>query len=391
MSGNEAPSIYHQWCGLSVLAGAVRRNIWIDSTYFDYFPNMYIVLVGPPAIKKGTAMNAAKRMLSQVGPRIKFAHDSTTREALIDALRDSYIGDLGYSAISAFSSEFGTMLQSSQAAMIDFLTSIYSDYDRQNFVHGTVGRGERIVVKPYFNLIACTTPDFINRSLPSYSIGTGFTSRVLFVYCDKPGKLVARPKLTPEQEKLYPQLVMDLKHIATLQGEVRWSDESEKWFDKWYGGRRAEIEGADIRLAGFIGRKPLHVQKVAMLLGVSQRNDLTLRVEDLERALAMMEQLEPGVRKLFCSVGRNIFAPITHRIAEQLVERGEPGLRISALLMRNLGDVDSEELQRNIDTLRTLDLVQIIPAGKPQDCIIRPLDKCYDYVLGNWQPEAENV
>ena len=47
---SESPREFHLWTGIWTLAGALRRRVWIDMRKFQWTPNFYIVLVGPPGI-----------------------------------------------------------------------------------------------------------------------------------------------------------------------------------------------------------------------------------------------------------------------------------------------------------------------------------------------------
>jgi len=49
-SFSEAPDKMHFWVGVSTIAGALRRRVWIDQGYFQWTPNFYIVFVSPPGI-----------------------------------------------------------------------------------------------------------------------------------------------------------------------------------------------------------------------------------------------------------------------------------------------------------------------------------------------------
>ena len=46
----EAPKHMYFWAGVSAIAGALRRKVWIDQAYFRWYPNFYICLVAPPGI-----------------------------------------------------------------------------------------------------------------------------------------------------------------------------------------------------------------------------------------------------------------------------------------------------------------------------------------------------
>jgi hypothetical protein len=171
---------------------------------------------------------------------------------------------------------------------------------------------------------------------------------------------------------------------------MRFTDESGDWYDTWYKSRRKEIVTADKRLAGYMGRKPIHVLKAAMMLSVSQRDDLILTVDDLQRAVRMIESLEPGLRRLFCAIGRNVFAPITHRILEQL-SSAPHGITVSDLLMLNIGDVDYDDLKRNLSTAYMLGMALPMQTGvqKALDVVVTITPKGREYIKGNWSAEDE--
>ena len=59
----EAPMHMHFWSGVSAVAGALRRRVWIDQAYFKWYPNFYIVLVAPPGIvSKSTTVGIAMNL-----------------------------------------------------------------------------------------------------------------------------------------------------------------------------------------------------------------------------------------------------------------------------------------------------------------------------------------
>ena len=40
---SESPKQFHFWSAVSAIAGALRRQVWIDQRQFQWTPNMYIV------------------------------------------------------------------------------------------------------------------------------------------------------------------------------------------------------------------------------------------------------------------------------------------------------------------------------------------------------------
>ena len=82
---SEASKAYLIWCAVAAIASSAQRKICLRWGQEVYYPNFYIVLVGPPgAGRKGTAMSPAIRLLQEIG--VNLAPDSVTREQLIRRL-----------------------------------------------------------------------------------------------------------------------------------------------------------------------------------------------------------------------------------------------------------------------------------------------------------------
>ena len=130
---SESPTRYHIWCFLGVVAAALQRKVWIDMNFFKVFPNMYVVLVGPPGVKKTTAIRIATNLVSS-NPDIHISADATTREALIKAMKDaqqtiSFEGSemkIGFhSSLTIVSEELSVFLGKENHALLSFLTNLY--------------------------------------------------------------------------------------------------------------------------------------------------------------------------------------------------------------------------------------------------------------------------
>ena len=79
----EAPDSYHLWTGLSILASAVRRNIFLNQGVYYLFPNLFVILVAPAGkIGKSTVIRMGRTILQEV-PDVYIGPDSVTREELI--------------------------------------------------------------------------------------------------------------------------------------------------------------------------------------------------------------------------------------------------------------------------------------------------------------------
>jgi hypothetical protein len=304
----------HFWSGVSAVAGALRRRVWIDQAYFRWHANHYLVFVAPPGIvSKSTTVSIAMDLLRKV-PGIKFGPDVVTWPALVTAFAASaeafeYSGEWHTQcALTLESSEFGNLVNPQDREMLDLLITLW-DSKTGGFRKVTKGSGNDLVENPWINLIACTTPAWIAGNFPEHVIGGGFTSRCLFVYTDTKEKYVAYPALSvpPDLHEKAARLTADLEHIATnLVGPYLLSSDAIEWGETWYQHHYAHPpEGlSDDRFGGYLARKQTHVHKLAMVLASGQRDQMVITADDLAMADIMVTQLEPDMPKVFSKIGR---------------------------------------------------------------------------------------
>lgn len=332
-SAGEAPRRMYFWTGVSTLAGALRRRVWIDQAYFRWSPNFYIILVGPPGVvAKSTTAAIGMNLLRRV-PGIKFGPDVVTWQALVQAFADSteifQVGDTyeTMSAITIESSEFGNFLNPADKDMVDLLVNLW-DGRQGKFEKKTKMAGNDSVENPWINLIACTTPAWIAGNFPEYMIGGGFTSRCLFVYAQEKEKYVAYPALHVPAgwREMSDKLVADLEYISiTIAGDyvltpgaVAWGEE---WYAHHYSHRPPELD--DERFGGYIARKQTHIHKLAMVLAASQRDEREIVEDDLKVANQMVTDLEQDMPLVFSKIGRTDASLQTDRLLSMIARKGK--------------------------------------------------------------------
>jgi hypothetical protein len=370
---NEAPEEFHLWMALTTIAGVLRRNVSFDMGYFTVYPNLYTVLVSPPGrCKKSTAMRISREFLRKVDG-INFTSDSISRERLIQDLSQCLKDD--QSPMTAYSSEFASLLTTSGMDMVVFLTDIYDS--PSEWSHKTKMGGTQKIIAPYLNLAGGTTPDWIARSLPLDTVGIGLTSRVLFVYQDTPRKRPPRPKLTPEQIKLGDLLTYDLRLISTISGEYKLDSEAEKVFDSWYEDRLDNPNtSGDPRLNGYFERKPVHVLKVAMIVAASRHSNLLITVDDLQLTWGLLERTEARMPKVFAAVGKNVLAFDLVQIVDAVAAGGPAGITERELMQRFVHNVRREEMAEILATLIQMGTVFVQQvSGKPSVVKLKQYDQ----------------
>jgi len=324
---SEAPDIFHFWTGVSVIAGALGRRVWIDMGYFQWTPNFYIFFVAPPGVVgKSTTADIGISMLREIDG-VKFGPTIVTWQALIMALAEAQqlvpMDDGTFepmACITVSASELGVFFNPQDREMVDLLVDLW-DGKRGPMKKSTKTQGEDVVENPWMNIIGCTTPSWIAGNVPEYMIGGGFTSRSIFLYAEHKRQLVAYPGEVRSSKARWEQrqsLLHDLKMIAELKGQYRLSKEAFVWGTEWYkkhwlGGRPLHM--ASERYGGYIARKQTHIHKLAMVIAAAQSHTLTIEAQHLILAEQFITSIEPDMQKVFKQVGA--FAEV--RVIQEII------------------------------------------------------------------------
>lgn len=315
---SEAPDAFHFWTGVSTIAGAVRRRVWVDEYIYDITPNFYIILVAPAGVAtKSTTVNLGQSLLEKV-PYVKFGPNSGSWQGIGDALQESIMyfklnpddeteKPIPMSPLTIVASELGTFLRPEDSHAMSFLTDTW-DGKRHTFRHKTKHSGEIGVVNPWMNIIGATTPTWIRNNVPEEMIGEGLFSRIIFVAEDTKRKLVARPSKEIRSQEFYrleEWLIEDLIHISNLVGKMDYTPEADEWMTNWYAehNRHRPIHMASDRFSGYLSRKQTHLIKLAMILSIAQRDTLMLECKDLDEANSILAGTEQSMLKVFESIG----------------------------------------------------------------------------------------
>lgn len=307
----EAPISYHMWSMLSVIATCLRRKVWFNMGDFDYFPNMYVVLVGPPGrAKKSTAINQAMRLITNFDLRV--SADSITREALIrDIKQAEQITQIGVSnlkthaSLTIVSKELSVFLGTGNHDLLALLTDLYDAPEKWEYK--TKGSGVDTINGIWLNLLGASTPDWLVGSIPITAIGGGFTSRVIFVVEQDTKCKIPRPKVSTALKSLKEDIKHDLEEISLLSGEYTMTQEAGEMFDAWYM-KGNDYSKIDKKFWGYMERKPAHLIKVSMLVAASSSNDMVITKDHVTVALSLLDGIEPRMIEAFGAAGRSEIA-----------------------------------------------------------------------------------
>ena len=363
----EPPRLFRKWTAISCLASALQRKVRVDwGTALTFFPNFYVVLVGPSATGKGTAMNPGLNILTEV-PAVRMSAQATSLQALIRHLKDTNLTDINpitgeqqfHSSLTIFSKEFTVFLGYHNRELMAALCDWY-DCDRR-WAYETISRKREEINGVWVNMIAGTTPDLIRSSLPIESIGGGLTSRIIFVYEEKADKLVTLPTETSAERDLFTCLTRDLEQISLLSGSFNWTSGFVELWDSWCRNASVNPPFVDSKFDGYNGRRRVHLMKLSMIHAVSRRmSELVLTQDALLEAIDTLNEVEKKMNLVFKGVGKSDISDIVHRATTFLTTSPIKTVTISQFMRHFENDLDKFMLDRIVSTLEVSRIVRVI-------------------------------
>lgn len=342
---SEAPSYMHFWAGVSLLASVVQRKVYLNMGTFEYIPNFYIIFVASPGIAtKSVTIAPVAAFLRQFAKQgIYLSKASTTWQEFIQSFAQAttsvaYPEDGGlrthYNAISIMASELGTFLDFSNADLINHLTELW-DGRRGKFEKGTKTQGNDIIFSPVLNLLGGTTPAWIENNFETFMIGSGFTSRTIFIYANEKSQFIPYPDKLAKSigfdiVQWHDDLLYDLRIISKLCGKFELTQEATDYGEELYIQIQTKLANGGLSddLQGFYARKQGHIHKLAMLLAISERSDLSLDRYHLETAEQIISGAESSRTETLSTVGQTRESKIIADIRRALAQTEKIEIRV---------------------------------------------------------------
>lgn len=328
----EAPREMHFWTGVSVLAGALRRKVWLDMKKFVWYPSFFIIFVAPPGVvSKSTTVDIGMELLKQV-PGINFGPDVVTWQALAQSFAAAgeefeFEGSFyPMSPLTLVASELGCLIDPQDRQMINFYIELWDG--RKGIEKVTKGSGSDSINAPWVNMLGCTTPHWIADNMPLAIVGGGFTSRCIFIYQDTKEQYIPFVDEVAhlQDAQLRQELIQDLEHIAaSIAGPFTITAEARNWYRPVYEAfwKDTASRVGDTLLEGYAARKQTHLFKLAMILSVSQRDDRVINDYDLQLAHTMLGSLEPTMNRVFANIGKSEEAVHMDKLIAIIKARGK--------------------------------------------------------------------
>jgi hypothetical protein len=365
---SEPPVLFRKWAAISSIASALQRKVRVElGLSLTFYPNLYIVLVGPSATGKGTAMKFASDIIEKI-PTIRLSAQATSLQALIRRMKETNLTDINvvtgdqtyHSSLTIFSTEFTVFLGYHNQELIAALCEWYDCHNR--WVYETIARKKEEVVGVWVNLFAGTTPDAIQASLPIESIGGGLTSRIIFVVEEKRAKLVVVPTITERQLQLQQMLVYDLEAINRMSGIMEYTEGFLATYSDWCYYAENHRPFYDKKFDGYCGRRRKHLITLSMVCCASRGDEMIMTSEDIDRAITLLAEVEVKMGKVFKGMGRSAISDLISDAVVYVANSPVPDIPLFQFAKYFEGDMDKIEMERVITTLEAMNTVKICKA-----------------------------
>ena len=358
---SESPKCFLRWTALAGISAVAQRKIWIDWGDLRWYPNLYVILAGPPATRKSTAMKDMKNFLMEAG--VPIGADAITREKFIRRLGESQTtvmtDEMGsffnHCSISLWSSELSSLINKSTEQIIMDLTDLYDAPERWEY--DTKHQGTDVVYGCYVSFIAATTPTSFRYIVPTSAIGSGFTSRVIFVCARAKEKRSPCPTFASSDagQEIKAFIMQRLLDIYASSGVFK----GTKGFAERYVTVYSEMPDTPPfdpdNFAHYWDRRMQNIMKLSMLFALSRGagcngNPHVLDVMDFDRAYNTLTTAEKDMPLIFADFGRSKMAGVLQKVLD-IAGSSVGGVLVTDLTKRLIKDVSSYELQTIIDTL----------------------------------------
>jgi len=307
-ANQEAPTIFHKYVGIFLLAAVTQRKVWLDRGSYQIYPNFYLFFVADSGgCRKSVANGIGIELLHEVNHRLgknayaqnlSIFHERLTLEGLMDQLnkviivppewqipfdkRNSTKTIANGSAIIV-ADELTNLFNSSAYSkdLLAFFTAAYTCKSNLSFL--TRNHGNCQVRNPFINILAATTPDQFGVAIPEDAKKSGFLGRTLVITSKGTGNRISYPTLRMDLQEF---LLEYLIKVSQVYGKMVMEPDAEIYFNEWYQNLPFELPPG--MLAAFYQRIHDHIFRVAMILSLAESTKLIIRKKHLEMAMEMI-------------------------------------------------------------------------------------------------------
>ena len=260
-SNNDAPKLFHLLTGLFLISSIVKNQLYLNPFgASNIYPNLYFLFVAPSGHRKSTAINIGKDLLTNFDESLLLPDSVASYEAYLNCFVNQPQSSM---VISEFSRFMRRLSREQMGGVKDILTEIY-DCPSSHKVFSK-GEGAFNIEYPCINLMAATTPAWLEGNTKIEDWQEGFMSRFIIAYATRED-FKGISERTVEEKQAQEKIISWFDRVEKITGSMDFSevqDELNEEVKNKYKQNKEEI------LTGFYNRAADYLIKFSMLYQVS--------------------------------------------------------------------------------------------------------------------------
>lgn len=370
------PAVWIDLGWLFTCAAALERRVWFGQlAEKPLFPNLYVVLVGPPATGKGLILDCIEKFLKHHKRKvtaeeleksiekgedlyaISHGPNDITYERLCFRM-SSAIKRITYKEIIDGKSVTKFYTQSPMVFTLAELDSLFKKdapkvpkflleaYDCKDYDYETKHQGQDKIKSACLSFAAGCTPESISEATKFKIFTDGFVSRTIFAFEKRPRK---NPywleELTPDQVRVKEHLLTHIGRLTQLFGQIQVDSAARAWMAEWYKSKMDEVGNCPSpKMQQFYSRLRVHSMKFAAAFHFAESTDLYVPLSCFEKSVALLDYLANQMKWGFSMAGRNELHPVTISVGKFINSASAPVSR-AELMGEFASDITIKELE----------------------------------------------
>lgn len=363
----ESPTSFWKWSAYAAIAAVLRDSCYIMMGDKPLFPNIYVLLLADSAVqRKDNPVNTSAALI-QIVNNTKVINGRSSIQGILDELAkgetDKQTGVIkkGGSAVWIAPEMSAGIVNDPEA--IKILTDIYTF--REKYDSRLRTQANFSIKNICFSFLAASNEELLRDVYDIKATMGGLLGRTFLITPNefRPGNSLFRidsKRMIFERKHLEEHL----KKISLLHGEFQVDDEAIQYYDDWYIPFRQSYEKQGDR-SGISGRIHTSVVKLAMLIAVSETDNLCIHKHHMKQAIQECVDLIPNYKKFVMSSGKSSLSEIATVVLSALYEAKNRELSRKEILQRfwNVFDQGAETLDKLITTLEQGGMIEIFVEG----------------------------
>lgn len=347
---SEPPTICHRWSCLTMLGAMLGRNFFFEHGHFRVFPNLYVMVVGDPGVRKSTAIKMMKKLASAAGYD-KWAHTKTSKEKFLLDLEGIVTDEMQNEQLGAkqeriYNNVLSQNLWGTENAIkeprevfiaadefndfigglapMEFYTTLCNlwDWDDENvpFTQRVKNSRSVSIYQPTVSIIGGNTPENFARAFPPEIIGQGLLSRMLLIHGERSGRRYTFPPVPSKEDtdNLVSKLTAAISRAQV--GSAERTPEADKLFTSIY---TSWTDIADVRFRSYSTRRFTQLLKLCLIVACS-RSTTRITYDNVIEANTILSAAEQLMPRALGEFGKSKNSDVSNKIMDMLVNSRKP-------------------------------------------------------------------